>query len=165
VNKTLRWIVTAASCLMLCADATAAKVGDVAPTFSRADLGGNQMRLADYRGKIVLLNFWATWCAPCRKEMPLFSQWQNEYGAKGLQIIGVSMDDESAAVKEFLAERPVTYRILMSDAKLGEDFGGVLGLPLSFLIDPQGRIVAKYQGEADLAKMEAKIKELLPRPR
>ena len=151
--------------MLLCGATTAAKVGDVAPDFARVDLAGRQVHLADYRGKLVLLNFWATWCAPCRKEMPLFSKWQLDYGAQGLQIVGVSMDDDVTSVKQLLAQRPVQYPIVMGDAKLGEQFGGVLGLPLSFLIDAQGRIVARYQGESDLARMETKLKELLPRQR
>ncbi len=151
--------------MLLCGATTAIKVGDVAPDFTRADLAGRQVHLAGYRGKLVLLNFWATWCAPCRKEMPQFSEWQRDYRAQGLQIIGISMDDDIAPVKQLLAQHPVRYPIVMGDAKLGERFGGVLGLPLSFLIDAQGRIVARYQGEGDLADMEAKLKELLPRQR
>ena len=162
MNKSLCWITTAAILMLLCGATTAVKVGDVAPDFARADLAGRQVHLADYRGKLVLLNFWATWCAPCRKEMPLFSKWQRDYGARGLQIVGVSMDDDITSVKQLLVQRPVQYLIVMGDAKLGEQFGGVLGLPLSFLIDAQGRIVARYQGESDLAVMEAKLKELLP---
>lgn len=161
----MRRITAAALLVFLCGATAATKVGDVAPDFARADLAGRQVRLADYRGKLVLLNFWATWCAPCRKEMPLFSQWQRDYGAQGLQIIGVSMDDDVASVKQLLAQRPVQYPIVMGDAKLGEQFGGVLGLPLSFLIDAQGRIVSRYQGESDLTRMEATLKELLPRRR
>ena len=148
--------------MLLCGATTAVKVGDVAPDFARPDFAGRQVHLADYRGKLVLLNFWATWCAPCLKEMPLFSKWQRDYGARGLQIVGVSMDDDITSVKQLLVQRPVQYLIVMGDAKLGEQFGGVLGLPLSFLIDAQGRIVARYQGESDLAVMEAKLKELLP---
>ncbi len=151
--------------MLLCGATSAVEVGDVAPDFTRDDLAGGQVHLADYRGKLVLLNFWATWCAPCRKEMPLFSEWQRDYRAQGLQIIGISMDDDIASVKQLLAQRPVRYPIVMGDAKLGERFGGVLGLPLSFLIDAQGRIVARYQGESDLANMEAKLKQLLPRQR
>jgi peroxiredoxin len=154
-------IAAAAISLLLCGSAFAAKIGDVAPDFTRADFANKQLKLSDYRGKLVLLNFWATWCPPCREEMPLFSKWQREHKAKGLQVIGVSMDDDAASVKEFLAEHPVTYPIVMGDVKLAEVYGGVLGLPLSYLIDTQGRIVARFQGEADLAKMEAKIKELL----
>lgn len=161
----MRRITAAALLVFLCGATAATKVGDVAPDFARADLAGRQVRLADYRGKLVLLNFWATWCAPCRKEMPLFSKWQRDYGAQGLQVVGVSMDDDVASVKQLLVQRPVQYPIVMGDAKLGEQFGGVLGLPLSFLIDAQGRIVSRYQGESDLARMEATLKELLPRRR
>jgi peroxiredoxin len=141
----------------------AVDVGDLAPAFTRPNLTGQPQRLADFRGKLVLLNFWATWCGPCRKEMPLFSTWQGAYGPKGLQIIGVSMDEETTEVHEFITRRPVSYPILLGDAKLGDEFGGVLALPLTFLIDAQGRVVARYQGESDLAKMEAKIKETLSR--
>jgi len=165
LSKSLRWITAAALLVLLCGATTAMKVGDVAPDFTRADLAGRQVHLADYRGKLVLLNFWATWCAPCREEMPLFSKWQRDYGAQGLQIVGVSMDDDVTSVKQLLAQRPVQYLIVMGDAKLGEQFGGVLGLPLSFLIDAQGRIVARYQGKSDLVNMEAKLKKLLPRQR
>ncbi len=162
MSGSLRCIIAAALLVLLCGATSAVEVGDVAPDFTRADLAGRQVHLADYRGKLVLLNFWATWCAPCRKEMPLFSEWQRDYRAQGLQIIGISMDDDIASVKQLLAQRPVRYPIVVGDAKLGERFGGVLGLPLSFLIDAQGRIVARYQGESDLADMEAKLKELLP---
>jgi cytochrome c biogenesis protein CcmG, thiol:disulfide interchange protein DsbE len=146
---------------LLCSVASAMKVGDVAPDFTRADLSGKQLQLSKQRGKLVLLNFWASWCAPCREEMPTFSKWQQDWRAKGLQVIGVSMDDDVSEVKSFLAAHPVSYPIVMGDAKLAEHFGGVLGLPLSYLIDAQGRVVARYQGEADLKKMEAKVKELL----
>ncbi|MHB8478078.1 MAG: TlpA family protein disulfide reductase [Steroidobacteraceae bacterium] len=145
----------------LCGAADSKAVGDMAPEFSRADLAGKPVRLADYRGKLVLLNFWASWCGPCLEEMPRFSGWQREYGAQGLQVIGVSMDDDAAAAKRFIARHPSSYPILLGDAELGESFGGVFGLPLTYLIDPKGRIVARYQGNGDLAKMEAKIKALL----
>jgi cytochrome c biogenesis protein CcmG, thiol:disulfide interchange protein DsbE len=145
----------------LCGLAGSNAIGEMAPDFARADLTGKAVRLADYRGKLVLLNFWATWCGPCLEEMPKFSDWQRTYGAQGLQVIGVSMDDDSAPVKRFIARHPAAYPILIGDAELGESFGGVLGLPLTYLIDPNGRIVARYQGNGDLGKMETKIKALL----
>lgn len=158
-------IVLAALSALLSGAASAMKVGDAAPDFARADLSGKQVQLSKHRGKLVLLNFWASWCAPCREEMPTFSKWQKDLQAKGLQVIGVSMDDDVAEVKKFLAQHPVSYPIVMGDAKLAEHFGGVLGLPLSYLIDAQGRVVARYQGEADLAKMEAELKKLLSAPK
>lgn len=144
--------------------AGAMKVGDVAPDFTRADVGGKQVQLSRYRGQLVLLNFWASWCAPCREEMPQFSTWQRQLGGRGLQVIGVSMDDDVSEVQKFLAAYPVTYPIVMGDAKFAEHFGGVLGLPLSYLIDAQGRVVARYQGEVDLPQLEAKVRTLLAQP-
>lgn len=158
-------IAVAALWLLLSSPAFAMKVGELAPDFTRRDFASSQLTLSDHRGKLVLLNFWATWCPPCREEMPLFSGWQRELKGKGLQVIGVSMDDDATSVKKFIAKYPVTYPVVMGDVKLAESFGGVLGLPLSYLIDAQGRVVARYQGEADLAKMEAKIKEVLAQPR
>jgi peroxiredoxin len=93
--------------------------------------------------------------------MPVFSRWQKDLQAKGLQVIGVSMDDDESEVRRFLARYPVSYPIVMGDARFAGKFGGVLGLPLTYLIDAQGQVVARYQGEADLAKLDAKVKELL----
>jgi peroxiredoxin len=163
MNKQARLPVATALLVLLCGASASKNANDLAPDFSRTDFTGNTVRLADYRGKLVLLNFWATWCAPCREEMPRFSQWQRDYGAKGLQVIGVSMDDDAAPVKEFLGRYPVMYPIVMGDAKLGESFDGVLGLPTSYLIDPQGRILIRYRGETNLVKMSAKIQALLAR--
>lgn len=147
------------------AAAAAMKVGELAPDFARNDLSGKQVRLSDHRGELVLLNFWAAWCAPCREEMPAFSKWQDELRAEGFQVIGVSLDDDAAEAKDFLAAHPVSYPVVIGDAKLAERFGGVLGLPLSYLIDAQGRVVARYEGEADLPKMEARLRELLAHAR
>jgi cytochrome c biogenesis protein CcmG/thiol:disulfide interchange protein DsbE len=145
--------------------AAAMAPGRLAPDFTRTDLAGNALTLGRYRGKIVLLNFWATWCAPCLAEIPRFSLWQQTYGADGLQVLGVSMDDDSAPVKRTLRKYGIVYPVVMGDAPLGELFGGVLGLPQSYLIDGSGHIVARYEGEPDLAQMESRIKELLTRLR
>jgi peroxiredoxin len=135
----------------------------VTPDFTRTDLTGKTLSLRRYRGKVVLLNFWATWCAPCLTELPTFQAWQNTYGAAGLQIVGVSMDDDSTRVKRAYEKFGLNYPVAMGDTQLAESFGGVLGLPLSYLIDPDGRVVGRYQGELDLAQLESKIKSLLPR--
>jgi thiol-disulfide isomerase/thioredoxin len=144
-----------------CSVALPMKAGDTVPAFTRADLAGKPLRFADFRGKLVLLNFWATWCAPCREEIPIFSSWQKTYGAKGLRVIGISMDDDVASVREFLREYPAAYPIAMGDAAFAEVLGGVLGLPLSYLVDAKGRVIARYQGAIDLPQLEAGIKTRL----
>jgi cytochrome c biogenesis protein CcmG, thiol:disulfide interchange protein DsbE len=136
----------------------------MAPDFTRTDLDGKSLNLRKYRGKVVLLNFWATWCGPCLIEIPTFTAWQNTYRTAGLQVVGISMDDDAAPVKRMYQKDRLNYPVAMGDAELGELFGGVLGLPLTYLIDPDGRIVGRYQGEPDLKRLEARIKSLLPRP-
>ena len=151
--------------LLLAGIARALGPGDVAPDFALTDFNGKPMRLADYRGKLVLLNFWASWCGPCLEEMPRLSALQRNYGPLGLQVIGVSMDDEAAPAKQLLAKRPVIYPIGLGDDKLAERYGGILGLPQSFLIDRHGLILARYKGEAGLSQIEATIKSQLTVPR
>jgi peroxiredoxin len=128
----------------------AGRVNTMAPDFMRTDLSGRPLQLDQFRGRVVLLNFWATWCGPCLTEIPVFSRWQRRYADAGLQVIGVSMDDDEAAVKRFVATHDVSYPILMGDAKLGESFSGVFGLPQSFLIDARGRIVLRSVGEPNM---------------
>ena len=159
------FIAAAAVSLLLGGSAFATNVGEVAPDFTRTDFANRQLKLSDHRGKLVLLNFWATWCPPCREEMPLLSSWQTQFGGRRLQVIGVSMDDDAKSVREFLAQYPVAYPIVMGDVKLAETYGGVLGLPQSYLIDAQGRVVARFRGETDLARMEKQLRELLAQPR
>jgi peroxiredoxin len=136
----------------------------VAPDFSRPDLDRREIRLSAYRGKVVLLNFWATWCAPCLAEMPHFAKWQRKYGGRGLQIIGVSMDDDEAPVRTTNRKLRLTYPVVMGDEKLGESYGGVFGLPSTFLIDGSGRIRFQHEGAVDLDSLEREIQEMLPRP-
>jgi cytochrome c biogenesis protein CcmG, thiol:disulfide interchange protein DsbE len=150
-----------AAAVLACAVALAASPGEIAPDFTRSDLGSQPVHLAAYRGRVVLLNFWASWCTPCLAEIPRFAAWQAQYGSHGFQVIGVSMDDSVQPLRRFIEQHPVPYPVILGDAQLGQAFGGVLGLPTSYLIDPQGRIVARYAGEADLASMEGQIRTLL----
>ena len=135
--------------------------GKPAPDFSRSDLAGHQVDLRNYRGKVVLLNFWATWCAPCQVELPQFEAWQREYAADGLQVITVSMDDQESPVRRTARRLHLDFPVLMGDAELGETYGGVLGLPVTFLIDRHGRIAAQFRGETELGQIESRVKQLL----
>lgn len=132
-----------------------------APDFSRLDLEHRQVSLSAYQGKVVLLNFWATWCAPCLAEIPRFRAWQKQNWENGLQIVGISMDDEAAPVSTFYRKFRLNYPVVMGDENLGELYGGVLGLPVSFLIDRKGRIRFKHEGQTDLRVMQREIEQLL----
>lgn len=135
----------------------------LAPDFSLADLSGKKLDLSSYRGKVVLLDFWATWCDPCRDEVPHFIELQTKYGNEGLQIIGVSMDDSPDPVRVFRQRFNMNYPVLMGDAKTGELYGGILGLPVAFLIGRDGRIIAKHIGATNAAVFEKEIVDLLRR--
>ncbi len=133
----------------------------LAPNFSLTDLSGQPLNLQDYRGKVVLLDFWATWCGPCRIEIPEFVELQKRYRDQGFSVIGISMDDTVDPVKEFYQQYKMDYPVAMGDAKLAELYGGVLGLPTTMVIGRDGRIYAKHVGLTDVSVFEAEIKELL----
>ena len=134
----------------------------VAPDFSLDVLGGTTMRLSDLRGKAVLLNFWATWCGPCKIEMPWFVDFQKQYGSQGLQIVGVAMDDASKEdIGKFAKDMGVNYPILIGKESVGEQYGGVNALPETFLIGRDGKIVDKIIGLEGKAEIEDAIKKAL----
>ena len=137
-----------------------AGVGHSAPNFSRADLSHRKIVLSSYRGKVVLLNFWATWCGPCLTEMPTFAEWQKQYGSGNFQVIGISMDDTAPEVTATVYRLKLNYPVLMGDEYLGAAYGGVLGLPVTFLIDREGKIRARYQ-DASLTQINSDIQNLL----
>lgn len=142
--------------------ATKLAVSTPAPDFSLESLDGKDMKLSDFRGKAVLLNFWATWCGPCKIEMPWFVELQNEYASQGLQIVGVAMDDASKEdISKFTKEMGVNYPILIGKEAVGDEYGGVPALPETFVIGRDGKIVDKILGLRGKAEIEDSIKKAL----
>jgi len=136
-------------------------VNSAAVNFSIQDLNGHTVDMASLRGKVVLLNFWATWCTPCRAEIPNFVQFQDSYGPQGLQIVGMSMDDDAKPVRAFYQEFKMNYPVGMGTDKIAQSYGGILGLPVTVLIGRDGRIAARYVGAVQLPMVEQEIKTLL----
>jgi thiol-disulfide isomerase/thioredoxin len=133
----------------------------MAPAFSLTDITGKPLKLSDYQGKVVLLDFWATWCGPCRIEIPGFVELQKRYGAQGFSMVGISMDDSAEPVVDFYKQFQMNYPVAIGNDRLGELYGGVLGLPTSFLIGRDGRIYAKHVGATGFDVFEDEIKQLL----
>ena len=133
-----------------------------APDFELKDMSGKPARLSDYRGQVVLLNFWATWCGPCKLEIPWFVEFEQKHKDRGFAVLGVSMDEDGwEVVKPYLDRARVNYRILMGDNEVATLYGGVDSLPTTFLIDREGRIAAVHIGLVSKNAYESDIKTLL----
>jgi cytochrome c biogenesis protein CcmG/thiol:disulfide interchange protein DsbE len=141
------------------ADIATAKSRKVAPTFTLKDANGARVSLADYKGKVVLLNFWATWCHGCQLEIPWFIDYQKKY-KDGLMVLGVSMDDDWKPVKSWTEEKKVNYPIVLGN----QDFAKLYGLgpmPMSVLIDRDGKIADSHSGVVDKDSFENEVRLLL----
>jgi len=136
-----------------------------APDFSLKDADGKLVRLSDFHGKVVLLDFWATWCGPCKIEIPWFMDFQRQNQNKGLVVLGVSMDDEGwDVVKPYLASMKVNYRVVIGNDQTAQLYGGVDALPTTFLIDKSGKIAAVHVGLVNRKDIENGIEQLLESP-
>jgi peroxiredoxin len=139
--------------------------GMAAPDFTLPTIDGKDVKLSDYRGKAVLLNFWATWCGPCKLEIPWFLELQKQYASQGFVVVGVSMDDDPKKdVPPFAKEMKIDYPILAGTEAVADQYGGVEGLPISFYIDKNGKIVKKIMGLASHSEVEDAIKEAIGSP-
>ena len=137
--------------------------GQPAPDFQLMDLDGKTVRLADLRGKAVLLNFWATWCPPCKIEMPWFVDLQKQYGPQGLQIVGVAMDEGNAhdAVAKFARQMGLNYAVLLGNDRVADKYGGVDSLPTTYYIGRDGKIVSRVFGLVSHSEIEDNIRAAL----
>jgi thiol-disulfide isomerase/thioredoxin len=137
---------------------------DPAPEFNLAGLDGKPVTLADTKGKVVLVNFWATWCGPCRAEIPDLVELQNKYKDR-LQILGLVVDDEDQdAIKKFVAKFRINYPVAIATDALRLEYGGIPALPTSFVLDSEGRVVQKHEGLRDPVLYETEVRSLLGLP-
>jgi thiol-disulfide isomerase/thioredoxin len=137
-------------------------MGNLAPDFELPALDGKNLKLSDLRGKAVLLNFWATYCGPCKIEMPWFVELQKEYGPQGFQIVGVAMDDASTEdIAKFAKEMGVNYPILIGKESVGQSYGGVNVLPTTFFLDRNGKLIAREFGLRSRSDFVDDIKKAL----
>jgi peroxiredoxin len=147
-------------------------IGKPAPQFSLEDLGGKKISLADYKGKALLINFWATWCGPCKIETPWLVDLRNQYAAKGFEILGVSTDDidrsdtkmfgeEKKEISDFVQKMRMPYPVLIEGDKLSKPYGGLDAMPTSFFVDRNGKIVAATMGISSKDDIEANIQKAL----
>jgi thiol-disulfide isomerase/thioredoxin len=137
---------------------------DAAPDFKLVSIDGKPLSLAAERGKVVLLNFWATWCGPCRAEIPDLIELQRKYKDQ-LEIIGLTVDeDDPDVVKQTVAETGINYPVGMSPPEVRKSYGGIAALPTSFVLDTEGRVVQKHEGLRDPVLYEAEIRALLKLP-
>ncbi len=162
-------LILSASCQVSVREKTPIK----APDFTLEDIHGNSVSLTDYEGKVILLDFWATWCAPCIKEMPVLQDLYDTYRDSGFEVIGISVDEQGAViVKPFLKKVGATYPNLIYSEEVVQDYGGgnpeilntygpLQGIPATFIINRNGEIVQKYVGEVPRRILEAHIRKLL----
>ena len=132
----------------------------VAPAFTLNDLNGNSVSLSDFKGKVVILNFWATWCPPCKKEIPDFIDLQTQYGSKGVQIVGIALDQPDK-VRAFAQQNGLNYSVLLGDQEIAVKYGGITGIPTTIVIDRKGKIVSQFEGFRPRSVFETEIKKLL----
>jgi peroxiredoxin len=141
------------------------QAGSMAPDFTLKDLAGNTVTLSQYRGKVVFLNFWATWCQPCRAEMPAMERLNEVYGSQNFVMLAVNAEEDAETVEAFLKEHPHSFTVLLDQEAKAQSLYGVYRFPETFLIDKRGKIVERYLGVRDwsgvdfLKKINALMKE------
>ena len=134
----------------------------IAPDFALKDSTGKVVHLSDYKGKVVMLDFWATWCGPCKMEIPWFTEFERKYKVRGFEVVGISMDDDGwKAIQPFATNEGINYRILLGDDKTGDLYGGIEALPTTFVIDREGRVASVHVGLHGRDEFKNAIESLL----
>jgi peroxiredoxin len=137
-------------------------LGKKAPEFSLKDVSGAEIKLSDFKNKVVIIDFWATWCPPCRQEIPHFIGLYSQYKGQGLEIIGIALDQNGEkTVKEFSAKNKINYTVLLGNNEVSDLYGGIEAIPTTFILDKDGNIRKKYIGYNEKKVFERDIKELL----
>ena len=161
IKKSKTLLALGAVVLGLCLTTSGASP-QTAPPWELKSLEGKAVKLSDFKGKVVVLNFWATWCPPCREEIPDLVSLQKQYAAQGLVVLGISMDAGGPArVASFAKKYEINYPVVMGDERVSAAYGGIEALPTTFIIDRKGNVVDGLQGATDRAGLEAKIKPVL----
>ena len=160
--RTAKVLVLIIGALLLgaCSSSGAIEVGKKAVDFTLNDIDGNKISLADYNGKVVVLDFFADWCPPCRQEVPDFIELEKQYGSQGFSMIGVALVDQSAA-KAFSGKMGINYPVLIDDGKVSAEYGPIRSIPTTFVIGKDGKIAKVYIGYRSKDVFEKDIKELL----
>ena len=161
INKTVQAFL-AGMILLLLVSTVYGGVNEKMPEFNLPSaLDGEVVKSKDFAGKVLLVTFFATWCPPCRQEVPTLIKLQSDYESKGFSVIGLSVDDKKKVVVKMIKKEKINYPILMAKGKTARDFGGIVGIPISFLVNKQGIIVKRYTGYIPKSLLEKDIKEIL----
>ncbi len=160
--KTLRLVLVLAISFTAAALSLAEPVpATPAPVWTLQDLDGKEVSSAQFKGKVVVVDFWATWCGPCRHEIPGYIALQKKYAKDGLVIVGIAVSDKVASVRAFVAKQGVNYKVVMGNDTVVEAFGGVEGIPTTFIIDREGKIRERKVGSEDTAEYEKTLVKYL----